>query len=404
MKNHQPDLLLIYLKRKDGLILTLEEQSMWEQWRKKHPRRDEALFDESRLYDYAKHQRQMLPWEQFKQKNIIPLTIAYPTEKQGATVPSLNPSHRKRNQAVAASLLLLVLGAAAYWFWPGKKAVDITATKVVESPAILPGSIKAILYLAGNQTIVLDTVVRGKLAQQGNVNVQAPQPGLLVYTHPGGKAAQAPAINRLKVPRGGEYQLILADGTKVWLNAASSFRYPVAFDNAERIVELEEGEAYFEVTKRSPSQPFIVVTKGKRIEVLGTHFNVNAYGAQPVAATLLEGSVNVTDGKQQRLLRPGQQAVMNEKGITVEPAGNMQDITAWKNKYFSFHNTRLSVIMGQVERWYDVKVIYKEPLNDEQFVIDDFPRSSPLQELLDNLEVSRLVRFKVEGRQVIVTK
>lgn len=405
MKNHpKENVLLIYYKRKDGRPLTGEEELAWAQYRVQYPLPDEAQFDENKLHEFARLQQRMLSWQQFKQKHIAPLTIAYPTEKQEATVRPLNPLHRRRYQAVAASLLILLLGAAAWLFWPGKKAADSTVTNVIESPAILPGSTKAILYLAGDQTIVLDTVVRGKLAQQGNVSVQAPQPGLLVYTHPGGKSAQAAAINRLQVPRGGEYQLILADGTKVWLNAASSFRYPVAFDNAERTVELEEGEAYFEVAKSSTSQPFVVVTKGKRIQVLGTHFNVNAYGVQPVAATLLEGSVNVTDGKQHRLLHPGQQAVMNEKGITVAPADNMQDVIAWKNKFFSFHDTRLSVIMGQLGRWYDVEVVYKDPLNDEQFVIDEFPRSSPLQDLLDDLEVSKLVHFKVEGRKIIISK
>lgn len=406
MKNHQKEnVLLIYYKRKDGKPLTGEEELAWAQYRAQYPLPDEAQFDEKKLHEFAQLQQHMLSWQQFKQKHIAPLTIAYPSEKQVSTVKTLYPSRRIRYKAVAASLLLLfMLGAAAYFFWPRKKAADSTDTRVVESPAILPGSAKALLYLAGNQTIELDTVVRGKLAQQGNVSVQSQQPGILLYTQTGGQPAQAPAINHLKVPRGGEYQLILADGTKVWLNAASSIRYPVAFASGERIVELEEGEAYFEVAKRSPSQPFIVVIKGKRIEVLGTHFNVNAYGDQPVAATLLEGSVKVTDGKQQRLLVPGQQAVMHEKGITVASPVNMQDITAWKNKFFSFHNTRLSVIMGELGRWYDVEVVYKDPLNDEQFVIDEFPRNAPLRDLLGDLEASKLVHFKVAGRKIIISR
>ena len=411
MKNHQQDVLLIYYKRKDGQPLTGDEEQAWAQYRDKYPLPDEAQFDEQKILELAQLQQHMPTWEQFKQKHNIKFPIACPDdEKQEATAQVVRSLSGNRMLAVAASLFssrnlrlaaaaCLVLLLGAIWWYNRTAEPDIVK---VEAQEILPGTTKATLYLAGHRTITLDSTVRRSIAQQGAVNVGAPQPGLLVYTDAGDNKVQQPVTNSIKVPRGGEYQLILADGTKVWLNAASVFRYPVAFGKGPRIVQLEEGEAYFEVAKRTPAQPFVVKIKGKQVEVLGTHFNVNAYGIGPVAATLVEGKVKVTDGVQQQLLQPGQQAVMDAKGIRVAPV-NIQDATAWKNRSFSFHDTRLSVIMDALARWYDVEVVYKDPLNDEQFVIEH-PRSAPLKYLLEDLEASNLVHFKVEGRKIIISR
>lgn len=419
MKNHQQDVLHIYYKRKDGQPLTGDEEQAWAQYRDKYPLPDEALFDEKIILELARLQRHMLTWEQFKHKHNIEFPIACPTGKQEATVQVVRSLSGYRILTVAASLvirslsgdrmlkgaaiLLLVLGAAIWWLALRNRAVEeVTTTQVVEAPAILPGSAKAILQLADGRTIALDTIVQQTIPQQGNVKAEASLQGSLVYAYTSDKTAQEGIKNSLQVPRGGEYQLVLADGTKVWLNAASTFHYPVAFGKGARIVELEEGEAWFEVAKKTPSQPFIVMVKGKRVEVLGTHFNVNAYGINPVATTLVEGKVKVTNGVQQKLLRPGQQAVMDQKGITVASV-NVWDVAGWKNGSFSFHDTRLSVIMDALARWYDVEVVYRDPLNDEQFVIEH-PRTAPLRYLLEDLEASKLVHFKVEGRKIVISK
>lgn len=361
MKDHPYSLLRIYLKRKERIRLTAEEQRVWEQWRTSHPPQQEASFDEQSLYQLSWSERQVLPWEQFKQQYHIELSIAFPyDEKQPATVQSMRRWPAYRFLTVAASLVGVIL-ACWGWYLSLNKGVEGTSTPTAVATVITPGSRKATLSFADGQ-------------------------------------------NRLKVPVGGEYSIELPDGTKVWLNAASAFRYPAAFGGSARRVELEEGEAFFEVAKKSPAQPFIVTVKGQKIEVVGTQFNVSAYKEEPVTTTLVEGSVRLTGGQQQKWLKPGQQAVTSATGITIQRAASLEDATAWKNKYFSFHNARLSVIMAQVKRWYDVEVIYNDPLSDEQFVIDDFPRSYPLQDLLKSLEASDRVHFTLEGRKVIVSK
>lgn len=361
MKDHQQDVLLIYLKRKDGIPLTSDEKQAWSQYRDRYPLPDEAVFDEKKILELARSQRHMLSWDQFKQKHSIPFPIAYPNEKQQATAQVSRLGGKIRRLSVAASLFLALTLAGLERFWPRDKTAE--ATTATQTAAITPGSRKATLSLVDGQ-------------------------------------------NRVGVPAGGEYSLQLPDGTNVWLNAASAFRYPTAFGDAERIVELEEGEAYFEVAKKTAAQPFIVIVKGQKIQVLGTQFNVNAYKEEPtVTTTLVEGSVSLSNGTQQKLLKPGQQAVMNTKSITIQPVISIEEATAWKNQFFSFHHTRLSVIMAQVKRWYDVEeVVYKDPLHDAPFVIDEFPRSAPLKSLLENLEASKLVHFEVKGRKIFISK
>lgn len=365
MKDHQQDVLLIYLKRKDGIPLTSDEKQAWSQYRDRYPLPDEAVFDEKKVLELARSQQHMLSWEQFKQKyNIdLPLPIAFPDdEKQPATVQSVRRWPTYRFLTVAASLVGVILACWGY-FVSQNKGVEETSTSTAVATVITPGSRKATLSLVDGQ-------------------------------------------NRVGVPAGGEYSIQLPDGTNVWLNAASAFRYPTAFGDAERIVELEEGEAFFEVAKKTAAQPFIVIVKGQKIQVLGTQFNVNAYKEESaVTTTLVEGSVSLTHGQQQSLLRPGQQAVMSAAGITVRPAISIEEATAWKNQFFSFHHTRLSVIMAQVKRWYDVEeVVYKDPLHDAPFVIDEFPRSAPLKSLLENLEASKQVHFEVKGRKIFISK
>jgi hypothetical protein len=360
MKKSQHSLLLIYCKRKEGEPLTEEEQRVWEEY-KEHTR-EELLFDEEALARFARYQEKMTSWEQFKQKYHIEFPMVFPNEeKQPVTVQSIRRWPTYRFLTVAASLVGVIL-AGLGWFLSHDKGMDETATQTAATTTITPGSTKATLSLVDGQ-------------------------------------------NRLGVPAGGEYSIELPDGTKVWLNAASAFRYPVAFGNSARVVELEEGEAFFEVAKKTPAQPFIVLVKGQKIEVLGTRFNINAYKDEPaVTTTLIEGSVSLTNGQQQKFLKPGQQAVTSTKGITIQKATSIEDATAWKHKYFSFHNERLSVIMAQVQRWYDVEVIYEDPLSDEQFVINDFPRSDPLQDLLKVLEITQQVRFRRDGRKVYICK
>ncbi|MBO9565858.1 MAG: FecR domain-containing protein [Niastella sp.] len=211
--------------------------------------------------------------------------------------------------------------------------------------------------------------------------------------------------SRLQTAKGEQRQFTLPDNTKIWLNAATVLSYPQTFGNGPREVILEEGEAYFEVTKKGEEQPFIVRCKDQQITVLGTQFNIKAYAADAtVTTTLVEGKVHVQQGQQSMVLMPGQQAVTGKQGNLSLSAAHPKEATGWKNKFFTFYNKRLSGIMAEVQRWYDVELIYVDPLNDSLFTIDEFPRSEPVKGLLENLEASGLVQFDVKGRKIYIRK
>jgi ferric-dicitrate binding protein FerR (iron transport regulator) len=196
---------------------------------------------------------------------------------------------------------------------------------------------------------------------------------------------------------------VLADGTTVWLNAASSLLYPETFEKEARIVKLEKGEAYFYVTTQTPAQPFIVMIGDKRIQVLGTQFNVEAYDSATVTTTLVEGKVKLMTGGQQKTLQPLQQAVMDANNITLSTGTNLKDVTAWKKGFFTYNDTRLSIIMEDLARWYDVDIDYKDPVKDVSFTISEYPRKDSLGGLLSDLEASKLVHFEVIGKKVIIS-
>ncbi len=226
---------------------------------------------------------------------------------------------------------------------------------------INPGSNGAILTLNNGKQVVLNTVHAGKVAQQGNTNLNKSGDSLLAYqnsrsalnTHSG-------AYNTLATPRGMQFKVILPDGTLVYLNAASELRYPVAFTGSERKVELT-GEVYFEVTKNK-AKPFTVHTAKGDIQVLGTHFNIMAYSDDPnMRTTLLEGSVKVSQpGKNiTKLLKPDQEAVLSDVGIDITNV-DAEDAVAWKDGVFLFNDDHLDEIMEKISRWYNVDVEFND--------------------------------------------
>lgn len=271
---------------------------------------------------------------------------------------------------------------------------------------IVPGGNKATLTLSNNKVIVLNNAANGVLANLGSSNVRTVHNAELVYKNSPGNTTSAideNAINTLSTPRGGQYQVVLSDGTKVWLNSASSISYPVAFTGNERRVKLT-GEAYFEVAKNK-DKPFYVSMNNVQVRVLGTHFNIAAYNNDDdVTATLLEGSVQVTKNNSMSLLKPGQQAVVPDGNddIHVAPA-DIEQVMAWKNGYFSFNDENITDIMKRVSRWYDVEVEYKDNIKDQQFG-GIYDRSKSLTDLLHYLEKLGKVHFEIEGRRVIVMK
>lgn len=301
----------------------------------------------------------------------------------------------------AAAVIVLLTGIAAYWVLTGKQdgKAKLAAAVKKENP-IMPGGNKAILTTSAGNTIVLDTAKNGALMQTGATRISK-QNGLLVYNAGSAQHAGIPVTyNTLATPRGGQYRLLLPDGTKVWLNAASSLYFPSAFEGDNRQVVLT-GEAYFEVT-RNKEKPFIVMAGGIRVNVLGTHFNINAYPEEKaVKTTLLEGSVRISKGDITGLLKPGQQGVLdNDKtGVTVSNA-DIEEVMAWKNGLFQFDGADITTVMEEIGRWYDVDVEYpgKIPMHRFQGKIS---REAQLSDVLKILELSN-VKFTVTGKKIIV--
>jgi len=271
---------------------------------------------------------------------------------------------------------------------------------------IVPGSNKAILTISSNKVIVLGSNVNGLLVKSGSINVRKVHDGELVYRESKAHANLAaasnqPVINTLTTPRGGQYQVVLEDGTKIWLNSASSISYPDKFTGNERHVKLT-GEAYFEVAKNK-EKPFYVDINNVQVRVLGTHFNIAAYNNDDnITTTLLEGSVRVTKNDGVGLLVPGQQAVvMNNANDIQVSAADVEQAVAWKNGYFVFNDENITDIMKKVSRWCDVDIEYRGNIKDQRFG-GIYDRSKSIAELLNHLEKIGNIHFEIEERRIIV--
>ncbi|PSL25956.1 FecR family protein [Chitinophaga ginsengisoli] len=296
-----------------------------------------------------------------------------------------------------AAAVVLAAGIGGYVYWSHKAPTPQLAQTAPTTPAvILPGSNKATLILEDGTTVALDSTGHQTI-RQGNTIVQRNN-GQLSYS--GQPATVKPSYNILATPKGGQYQVVLPDGTKVWLNAASRLKYPVAFTGSERLVELE-GEAYFETVKDA-HQPFKVKAGEFEVQVLGTSFDIMAYKDEKnTHTTLISGAVKVASGKESRLLRPGQQAVVNANADIGVNAVNTDEVIAWKNGYFSFKDADISAVMRQLERWYDVTVSYPAGVPKGTFS-GEMGRGLTLAEALKILEQTN-VNFKIEeGRHIVI--
>ena len=262
---------------------------------------------------------------------------------------------------------------------------------------VAPGGNKAVLTLANGRQIFLDSAHTGMLAQQGNAQIVKTDSGRLEYTIVQGKPAGI-VYNTLMTPRGGQFKLRLPDGTDVWLNSASSIRYPTAFAEGERKVEIT-GEAYFEVAG-DKAKPFQVKVGDMNVLVMGTHFNINAYADEgAVATTLLEGSVKVSSGNKSATLKPGQQAVAASE-LTIVNNANVEQIMAWKNGYFSFNQADLRTVLRMLERWYDIDVKYPDNIPVRHFT-GELSRDLTLSQVISVLGEMD-VKFKIEGKTLTV--
>ena len=334
------------------------------------------------------------------------------TIHQSAIQP-VTPVRKMKWLRVAVAIIILI-GISVYFF-NGNILKRSTKDEIVKTEPkqelnndVLPGGNKAILTLANGSQIVLDSASNGIVAQQGNTEVMKLANGQLVYKGAGDQANEV-LYNTMVTPHGGQYRLVLSDGSRVWLNAVSSIRFPTVFIGKERTVEIT-GEAYFEIAK-DLSRTFRVFVRPlsgngvMEVAVLGTHFNINAYKDEPtIKTTLLEGRVKVSMGTNPTIINPGQQAQaqLNNSGIIkVINDADVAEAVAWKDGRFEFRDADLKTIMRQIMRWYDVDVEYQGNIPDRYFTAD-ISRNKTLSGVMEILKLSD-IDFKLEGKKLTVT-
>lgn len=326
----------------------------------------------------------------------IQIGITHP-EKKVATSKFLNKNGWLK-YAVAASVLIF-MGIGTYLF-----LADHSTSSQIAKADFIPGGNKAVLTLSNGSTIILDNAKNGTLANQGDIAVNKVHDGEINYeaVNTGKEETRTkPSYNTITTPKGGQYHVVLADGSKVWLNAASSISFPTAFTGKERQVKIT-GEVYFEVAKNK-MKPFFVRTGNQLVEVLGTHFNINSYTDEPdIKTTLLEGAVKIRqlNNSFSAFLKPGQQAINKSSGpILVKPA-DIEQAVAWKNGLFQINDASIESIMRQASRWYDVDVEYEGKIPQRQFS-GKIKRDVKASEFLQMLAYFN-VHFTIEGRKIIV--
>ncbi len=300
---------------------------------------------------------------------------------------------------IAAASVILVAGIFFIYRYTGKNKSSNNEIAIADTLQLHPGSNRATLTLADGKVIDLTNAKTGIIESGEGSHVNKPADGELVYEGDDSKPGTS-LIHTLSTPVGGQYQVRLPDGTKVWLNAATTLKYPSRFDQGERKVEIN-GEAYFEVAKNE-RQPFkALLTDGVEVTVLGTHFNVMDYSNEKAKeVTLLEGSVAISKNENTKKLEPGSQASISENEITKRTGIDTEEITGWKNGLFVFHDAPIESIMNQIARWYDAKIVYQAEIK-QQFNATIL-RSEPLAKLLHLLELNGYVHFKIENKTIYV--
>lgn len=385
------DLLMKHLRGS----LSDSEQELLDRWLSQSER-NRLLFES--INDEEQLRQLVLSYYREEEENNEAIILSKIRQKIGEGMPG-TPVRRigvlRRWGWVAASVLLAV-SIGGYLFLNREEAAAPVAMTEKDIP---PGKEGAVLTLADGSQVVLDSLGNGVIATQNGTQVLLKN-GELAYTSGAGSAEVV--YNNLSTPKGRQFQLLLPDGTKVWLNAASSLRYPTAFAGNSREVSVT-GEVYFEVAKNA-HQPFIIdVNNQMKIQVLGTQFNVNAYSNEAaIKTTLVEGSVKIVSGASAAVvLQPGQQAqIGNAEGIKVLKNADVDKAVAWKSGLFNFEDSGLEEVMRQVERWYDIEVVYEKGIPDIRFG-GKLSNDVSLSGLLKSLQDSE-VHFRIEGRRLIV--
>ncbi|MCU7549719.1 DUF4974 domain-containing protein [Chitinophagaceae bacterium LB-8] len=310
------------------------------------------------------------------------------------------PMQGKWSRWVAAAAIVLLMGAGVFYmkFRQTQSNTPIAIEKPKKQNDVAPPhSVDAVIILSNGQKIILDSAGNGTMAMQESVNVVKLADGQIAYNG----TSHEMVYNTLVNPRGSKVvSLTLSDGTKVWLNNESSLHYPIAFAGGERMVEVS-GEAYFEVA-HDASKPFLVKKGDMQVQVLGTHFNVNAFEDEShIKVTLLQGSVKVKNKNSTQLLMPGQQAQLNKKGqIQLDKDADVEQVMAWKNGLFNFSSLPIQSIMHQISRWYDVEVVYEGKISTEHFS-GIVSRNDNISEVLKMMQLAG-IKFKIEAKRIVV--
>lgn len=306
----------------------------------------------------------------------------------------------RRRWLVAAAVVAMIASASLFFlFRSSRDTLPAPASRVSETN-ILPGGTKAILTLGNGIKITLDSIHAGLVSTQGKTRVVKLGSGQLAY-HTGGLSSGQPVYNTIATPMGGYYQVVLPDGSHVWLNAASSIRFPTTFPEGAREVQIT-GEAYFEIAQKR-DQPFRVHVNGMTVTVLGTHFDVMAYQDETaIRTTLVEGSVKITKGDRAMTLTPGQQLSLNHTGhMTLTQNAEITKAIAWKNHLFWFDNDDIRTIMRQVARWYNVAVEIEGDIPGH--FTGSLPRNVPVSKVFEVLQKTGSIHYRIESGKIIVS-
>ncbi|MBX3252753.1 MAG: FecR family protein [Chitinophagaceae bacterium] len=313
----------------------------------------------------------------------------------------IEPRRKPIYLKIAAAIVVMLAAYTAFYFL---KPASASRSTVITAPQddVLPGGNKATLVLSDGQQVELNNLQVGGIAEDKGVVIKKPADGQLAYyTSHNSKPS---GLNTVKTPKGGQYQVILPDGSKVWLNAASSITYPAVFNALERRVTLT-GEGYFEIVammKNNKKVPFIVESGKQKIEVLGTRFNVNAYDDETgIKTTLIEGKVKVVTENETVILKPSQEFNLRSEGISTKKV-DVEPVIDWKNGDFIFADEDIKSIMRKIGRWYNVELVYESEIPNEN-LSGQISRSRNLSEVLRMLELSGDTKFRIENSTIYIS-
>lgn len=323
-------------------------------------------------------------------------------QEEALRPPAYRLQHSKKFILKIAAAIFIIFAAGALSYYTIITIHDRKSSPQSISQVFAPATSKAILTLANGEEITLDQDSRGDIAKTHGITIKKTAQGIIyTLTHDAAGSGSAEQVNTITTPKGGQYQLVLQDGTRIWLNAGTKITYPISFAGKRKREVTLVGEAYFEVAK-NPLKPFSVRSTDQLVEVVGTHFDVSCYIHEPLQTTLAEGSIVVsqpTTGKK-KLLRPGQKSIVTlTDGILIKEV-NPADEIAWKDDLFAFVQTPLSQVLAEIGRWYNVDIDYSNVPN-EKFE-GEISRKITLPEVLHVLEMSMNIKFKTEGRRIMV--